>query len=574
LDEVEKIEEDVRTEVMSSKDMYQPSTILSEEASPSKDSMLESASQVATDISEAITRQKIEMDEKKRTVEMMQKAINQQKEFTSMQIREMDKEHKQQLNLQRKEYESTIQRHLSFIDQLIDDKKVLTQRCEDLVKKLKDIDQKYSSKIKQLTESHVIELRKQREINDAAEKLRREKWIKEKTQEIKEMTVKGLEPDIQKLIAKHKAEIKKIKASTQGEILEVDERVGRKFVQQMEDLRNHLDKEKEIAVKKEKELAREKFEMQLREEENSYQQQRRRLYKEIEEEKERCSEQIQQIKREYDDRRSAMESSCKQTVDSTHSDQLKQIEELQDKHDNDMKNLKEKIEIEKQQWIENYMKKQETYLLTKERELKEGVKDSRDREIEMVIQRLEQETALNREELEKAADNRIKRLRDKYERDIKDYESSEKVLQAKCNNLKEHSEEKENESLLLKSETKRKAQELLDLQKLTERLQEERGKVTDIIRQEFADRLVALEEESKRLRTELSEEKARHRYDVDRVNKDKENELDEVHKRVKQAISKKEETTKLLRQQMLASEKRAEHLEQLLAEQRKKILSS
>jgi len=220
------------------------------------------------------------------------------------------------------------------------------------------------------------------------------------------------------------------------------------------------------------------------------------------------------------------------------------------------------------------MKKQETYLLTKERELKEGVKDSRDREIEMVIQRLEQETALNREEMEKAADNRIKRLRDKYERDIKDYESSEKVLQAKCNNLKEHSEEKENESLLLKSETKRKTQELLDLQKLTERLQEERGKVTDIIRQEFADRLVALEEESKRLRTELSEEKARHRYDVDRVNKDKENELDEVHKRVKQAISKKEETTKLLRQQMLASEKRAEHLEQLLAEQRKKILSS
>lgn len=69
-----------------------------------------------------------------------------------MQLREMDKEHKQQLSLQRKEYEATIQRHLSFIDQLIDDKKVLTQRCEDLVSKLKDIDQKYSTKIKQLTE--------------------------------------------------------------------------------------------------------------------------------------------------------------------------------------------------------------------------------------------------------------------------------------------------------------------------------------------------------------------------------------------------------------------------------------
>ena len=69
-------------------------------------------------------------------------------------MREMDKEHKQQLTIQRKEYEGTIQRHLSFIDQLIDDKKVLTHRCEDLVTKLKDIDQKYSTKIKQLTERY------------------------------------------------------------------------------------------------------------------------------------------------------------------------------------------------------------------------------------------------------------------------------------------------------------------------------------------------------------------------------------------------------------------------------------
>lgn len=77
---------------------------------------------------------------------------SQQKEFTTMQMREMDKEHKQQLNLQRQEYESTIQRHLSFIDQLIDDKKVLTQRCEELVGKLKEVDSKYSTKIKQMTE--------------------------------------------------------------------------------------------------------------------------------------------------------------------------------------------------------------------------------------------------------------------------------------------------------------------------------------------------------------------------------------------------------------------------------------
>lgn len=67
-------------------------------------------------------------------------------------MRAMDKEHKQQLSIQREDYESTIKRHLSFIDQLIDDKKVLTQRCEELVSRLKDIDQKYSAKIKQMSD--------------------------------------------------------------------------------------------------------------------------------------------------------------------------------------------------------------------------------------------------------------------------------------------------------------------------------------------------------------------------------------------------------------------------------------
>ena len=73
-----------------------------------------------------------------------------------MQLKEMDKEHKKQLHIQRDDYEGTIKRHLSFIDQLIDDKKVLTRRCEELVSKLKDIDQKYTAKIKQLTDRYFL----------------------------------------------------------------------------------------------------------------------------------------------------------------------------------------------------------------------------------------------------------------------------------------------------------------------------------------------------------------------------------------------------------------------------------
>ncbi len=49
---------------------------------------------------------------------------------------------------------------------------------------------------------------------------------------------------------------------------------------------------------------------------------------------------------------------------------------------------------------------QEAWLLSRERELKEEVRRGRDKEIELAIQRLEEETRGAREECERACDNR------------------------------------------------------------------------------------------------------------------------------------------------------------------------
>jgi 5-azacytidine-induced protein 1 len=54
------------------------------------------------------------------------------------------------------------------------------------------------------------------------------------------------------------------------------------------------------------------------------------------------------------------------------------------------------------------LKKQENWVIQKERELKEQIKRERDKEIELLISRLESETATSREEADRTADNRIK----------------------------------------------------------------------------------------------------------------------------------------------------------------------
>ena len=73
---------------------------------------------------------------------------------------------------------------------------------------------------------------------------------------------------------------------------------------------------------------------------------------------------------------------------------------------------------------------------------------------------------------------------------------------------------------------------------MLEKRNEERDHIADIIRQEFADRIVATDEENKRIKVEIAELKARHRVELERakaevdvVAKAKDDEMDQVHKR-------------------------------------------
>ncbi|CAI8049619.1 Centrosomal protein of 131 kDa [Geodia barretti] len=231
---------------------------------------------VASDVTSTILSQRMEIDNKNKTVEMLQKALNQQRELTVYHAKEMDKEGERRLDLQRQEYETTIQRHQTFIDQLIEDKKKLGEKCEKLVRELRDTSSKYQTKVKTMEETHVAELEKVRQVAAATDKLRREKWRAEESRRIKEATVRSLEPEIQRIIQKGKTDIQRLKATQEAELLAADERAGRRFVAQMEELRAQCAAEKEQACAHERELARQRYEKLAEQEEMSSQQQRRR----------------------------------------------------------------------------------------------------------------------------------------------------------------------------------------------------------------------------------------------------------------------------------------------------------
>lgn len=66
---------------------------------------------------------------------------------------------------------------------------------------------------------------------------------------------------------------------------------------------------------------------------------------------------------------------------------------------------------------------------------------------------------------------------------------------------------------------------------MRDQLAQERSSLAEVIREEFAARLVGTEEENKRLKAEMVEMRARQRLELDRVAREKDRELEEVHRR-------------------------------------------
>ncbi|XP_032726964.1 centrosomal protein of 131 kDa [Lontra canadensis] len=552
--------------------------------------------------SASVMRLKLEVEEKKQAVRLLQRALVQQRDLTVRRVKETEKELGRQLRQQRDHYEATIQRHLSFIDQLIEDKKALADRCEAVVAELKQGDQRRKDREAQVQEQHELEIKKLKELMSATEKVRREKWINEKTRKIKEITVRGLEPEIQKLVAKHKQEVKKLKSLHEAELLRADSRAAQRFGRQVEELREQLEQEKEALGRQERERAQQRWVSSP----GGPRQDRRGP----------GPEQSWGVPRPRGRRRRTLRArSWKHQPalpDVSGRGQGGQVPRVA--YEAMRMGLMTEAQSPSQSlprlgphphpqaggvqpqdgtpgrccwcspcaptWVlrgptaarvlppglrgahpapapASPMHPQEAWLLNRERELREEVRRGRDKEIELVIHRLETDMSRAREESERAAESRVQRLRDQHAAELSELERAERTLQERCSELKGRLGEAEGESGRLRGLVRQKEKELAHLAAVNEQLVSERSGLAEVLRQEFADRLAASEEESRQLR-------ARHRLELEQLTREKQAELEHVHGRVKAALAKKEEAVLGLRKQHQAAVKRAEHLEELL----------
>ena len=201
---------------------------------------------------------KIELEETQKSNELLKRMLEKEKSKSQELEARLRKEEEEKLKQQKEEFEETIQKQLSFIDQLISDKKELGEQCELLLNQITEIENKYTKQISDLKEKHQREMKTSKEAWTAGEKQRREKWLKEKTAEIKEITIKGLEPEIDRIMNKGKEDIKKTEDKYRTEISNLREELHWEYEEKLKIYKEKTFRECEEKIEKEREYMEQK----------------------------------------------------------------------------------------------------------------------------------------------------------------------------------------------------------------------------------------------------------------------------------------------------------------------------
>jgi 5-azacytidine-induced protein 1 len=471
---------------------------------------------------------------------------------------------------QLQEANRTINRHLKFIDRLIQDKKVLSEQCEALVGQVKESDGKFAKHLDEMKDAHKAELRKRKDAALTAEKQRREKWIREKTQQIKDMTVKGLEPQIERMIQEHKAEITRVREArpSTADDLEVltATHLGALATQAAEHHR-----EMAAAVAAVRETAARDAEARAVTSEREFQIERRRLLDGHEAVKVECQVEIDRARDEAKQEYTALRRADEGAHIALKQDTERLLRECSKRHEREVVALKEQLAIEKESWEDMYMRKQTAQLKSKEADIREELRVERDRQINMVIERLEKENCRRVEENDQQYETRVRRIREQYQAQLHDSEQAEKACLTKYNESRQKCVAANEEVASLRGMLVQRDQDLARATEVGNRLSSERDRVTDIVRSEFSEKLASREAEVERARTELQTIKDKSYREVTELRNAKDLEFDRLHARVEAAVAKKDETIALLREKADAAARRADHLEELFETQRQHL---
>ncbi|XP_014610786.1 PREDICTED: centrosomal protein of 131 kDa-like [Polistes canadensis] len=493
---------------------------------------------------------KLQLEEKDATIVLLKKELKKEREAACEKLKVENKNHVSMMETQEKKYQGIVKRHQKFMEKLINEKTDLTDKCNTLARRIKEIELKSERDLKVCTDRHIVELQRAKERFAASEKIKRERWLESRTTKIKEMTVKGLEPELRSMVEQHQLEIQEIRRAHMKELQDTELRVIRRSNQQLEQLRLELTDSNEKVLASEKNILWTRYKKKLDEKDIQFRTERIQFAEDLERERKRFNDEL--IKRDNE----------KDTIiRQTYTRLQKELEEERLKHQAEKQTLRESLQKEWTEWLDNYKKQQIIKLEKSESKIREESRKERDRQIELAIGRIEEDARNMKMVVQQSYESKLRSMKEKYD----------KELQIATDKVRLHKEELLSmENKLGKTEDRLKTtemkldecvQNLSNKNVLIETLTAERDNARGIARREIEPEKRILEDKIASLYQELMQNNA-----------DKDMLMSQLYSRVKLIITQKVLTIKNLSKELEGVNAKCEHLEQLLDQQRKEYI--
>ncbi|XP_043281919.1 centrosomal protein of 131 kDa isoform X2 [Venturia canescens] len=492
----------------------------------------------------------LQLEDREATLDLLKKEMRNERKLACEKMEKEKKEHCSELQLMKSKYQAIIKRHQKFIEQLIAEKKDLTEKCTALAQRIKEIEAKQQRELKCALDRHALELQRAKELCLASEKIRRERWLEAKTSKIKEMTVKGLEPELRSMVEQHQQEIQDIRSTHMKELQEVELRTIRRSNQQLEQLRLELTESHDKIAANEREALRTRFQEKFDEQEALLQAEQRRFFEELQQEKRKFAE--EQTRRDEERNFAIKQSSLQFEEKMACLVRQNQIEK---------RTLEESLQSEREAWIENYRRQQNSKFEIAQAKVIDECNRERDRQIEIAIARLEKETRETKTNLQKSWENKIRCMREKYESELQDANERVKYLESKMVSYQEKLEELDRHVAKTEERLGQCVCELNESRQSVDKLTLERDEAKRIARHEIESEKRELEDKIASLYRELTQNNA-----------NRESVMAQLYSRIKLIVTQKDLSIKNVTREANDLREKCEHLEKLLDQQRKEYV--
>uniref|UniRef100_A0A453YZ74 5-azacytidine-induced protein 1 n=1 Tax=Anopheles gambiae TaxID=7165 RepID=A0A453YZ74_ANOGA len=436
------------------------------------------------------------------------------------------------LKEQKKHYEDIIGRHQEFIDQLIKDKSGLCDKVTQLTRRLDSQNQSWEHRLK-------TELERARDTALAAEKIRREKWVRENTKKIKELTVKGLELEINKMTATHQKEIGELKRQHKDEMMCALEELKLQYEQKEADVRQGLVKERESTLERERQALLERFDRQVTEERNIFEQQRQHLLSEFDLEKERLQKEAARKAQYADSQLEDLKRENTKNLDFAQKEYVQMLKQREAKHQDELEKLQKQYESDFAVWKREHERKSKVELEQRENEIRSQCRTERDQQIDRIVAKVDAETQKYQHEF----DAKMSRLKEKHEVEQKEAEASEALMKQKYQDARVKLAEAEATLQNMKATAKQTEIQLNHAKKLCDDLLQEKETMRDEARREV-------------------------QKDMANMQREREREIERIYFRVQQAIEKKDNTIAALQKEIAGLKERCLKQDAIIRQQR------